>query len=64
MRPDLFVPSPSDNRFTQPYGFERPSPGYRPPDLAAIERRQTVLLVLFLGFLIALLAGMVVLFGN
>jgi hypothetical protein len=64
MRPDLFVPSLSDNRFTQPYGFERPSPGHRPPDLAAIERRQTVLLVLFLGSLIALIAGMVVLVGN
>jgi len=60
-RPDLFVPSPSANRFTQPYGFERPSPGYRPPDVAAIERRQRVLLVLFLGSLVALLVGAVVL---
>lgn len=64
MRPDLFVPSPSANRFTQPYGFERPSLGYRPPDLVAIERRQTVLLVLFVGSLVGLLAGMMVLFAN
>jgi len=46
-RPDLFVPSQTTNRFTQPYGFERPSPGHEAPDLAAIERRQTALEVAF-----------------
>ena len=64
MRPDLFVLSPPVDQFTQPYGFQRPSHGYQPPDLVAIERRQTALLVLFLVSLVAVLLGMVVLLAK
>ena len=64
MRPDLFVPSTSVNRFTQPYGFQRPTPGHRPPDLAAIDRRQVILQVLFVGALLAIVVGVFVLFPN
>jgi hypothetical protein len=46
VRPDLFVLSKSSNRFSQPYGFQRLSPDYTPPDLAAIQRRQDLIFVI------------------
>jgi hypothetical protein len=61
MRPDLFVLSPPENRFTQPYGFQRPTPGYNPPDLTAIDRRQVLLHVLLFVALGATIVGVVVL---
>jgi hypothetical protein len=45
LRPDRYVLSTPSNHFTQPYGFRRPSPDYDPPDLAAIQRRQDLLLL-------------------
>ena len=53
VRPDLFVLSPPPNRFTQPYGFRRPTPGYVPPDLAVIQRRQNAVFVLVVVAIVA-----------
>ena len=48
VRPDLFVLSRPSNRFSQPYGFRRRSPDYAPPDLAAIQRRQDLILIILI----------------
>ena len=53
VRPDLFVLSQPSNRFSQPYGFRRPSPDYVPPDLAAIQRRQDLIFVILVLALVA-----------
>jgi hypothetical protein len=53
VRPDLFVLSRPPNRFSQPYGFRRPTPDYVPPDVAAIQRRQNLIFVLVVLVIVA-----------
>lgn len=53
VRPDLFVLSKPSNRFSQPYGFRRPAPGYAPPDLAAIQRRQDLIVAILVLAMVA-----------
>lgn len=64
VRPDLFVLSRPSNRFRQPYGFLRPMSGYTPPDLAAIQRRQDRIFVIFVLAIIGAVVLTVALVGN
>jgi len=64
VRPDLFVLSRPSNRFSQPYGFLRPMSDYTPPDLAAIQRRQDRIFVIFVLAIIGAVALTVALVGN
>lgn len=60
LRPDLFAPLPSSNRFTQPYGFRRTMPGHHLPDMRAVRRRLLALQVLVIAVLLAAAAAAVV----
>ena len=53
IRPDLFVLSQPSSRFSQPYGFQRPTPDYIPPDLVAIQRRQDLVFVILVLAMVA-----------